>query len=183
MIKAFKISQLKNWRFKISQSIDKAIPFNDWYLGSLDEMQEVNDELFLYDVGNLSGEYWTSSEVDSSQAYSIDFESDQQNETSKSEELKIRPVRHFTAEAGEYDLRDTGQSGGLIYHIDGTTYYECALEDLTQSEWSEILEEIGTTGTAIGTGKQNTLDIINQQPTPEPEGIGTMIIESTFIIS
>jgi hypothetical protein len=76
----------------------------------------------------------------------------------------VRACRSFTANAGAYALRDVGPAGGLIFYIDGTTYYEAAPYDQSTSKaWSNITEmAIGGTGTAIGTGKQNTLDIINQ---------------------
>jgi hypothetical protein len=82
----------------------------------------------------------------------------------KNEAYRVRACRSFTGTTGQYELRDVGPAGGLIFYIDGTTYYEAAPSDQsTGIVWSNITNVlIGTTGTAIGTGKQNTLDIIGQ---------------------
>lgn len=76
-----------------------------------------------------------------------------------------------------YDLRDTGPAGGLIFYInpnaatDGWKYLEAAP---VSTEWgNKVWGGYGTTvtdadGTAIGTGKQNTIDIVDQLGDAEP---------------
>ena len=65
-----------------------------------------------------------------------------------------------------YNLRDTGPAGGLIFYInpssavDGWKYLEAAPSDQTSRFWGAGTDVAGAAGTAIGTGKQNTLDII-----------------------
>jgi hypothetical protein len=68
----------------------------------------------------------------------------------------------------EYDLRDVGPAGGWIFYInpnaatDGWKYLEAAPVDQTSRKWGTYgLTVPGADGTAIGTGKQNTLDIID----------------------
>ena len=67
-----------------------------------------------------------------------------------------------------YVLRDAGPAGGLIFYdkgssSDGWRYLEAAPVDQVSQAWSNITNVlIGSTGTAIGTGKTNTAAIIAQ---------------------
>jgi hypothetical protein len=68
----------------------------------------------------------------------------------------------------EYAIGDTGPAGGLIfyenptYSTDGWRYLEAAPYDQsTGATWGCFRKEIaGARGTAVGTGKQNTLDML-----------------------
>lgn len=73
----------------------------------------------------------------------------------------------FSFETMEYKLRDRGPANGWIFYInpdadvDGWKYLEAAEVDLTNSIWGTFDYDVsGADGTAIGTGEQNTLDII-----------------------
>jgi uncharacterized protein (TIGR02145 family) len=140
----------------------------EWFLPSLDELQAMYDQLYSYDIGDFDGElyYWSSSEYNATQAYTIDFSAnDQTAEAKSSSSTLIRACRSFTAAVGTYSLRDEGPAGGWIFHIDGTTYYECYPTDIGPFVWSSTDDEaIGVTarGTAIGTGAGNTNAIILQ---------------------
>ena len=72
-----------------------------------------------------------------------------------------------------YSLRDIGPAGGWIFYDDeadgvddiiGARYLEAAPTDQsTSAEWGCHETEIsGADGTAVGTGKQNTIDILNE---------------------
>ena len=69
-----------------------------------------------------------------------------------------------------YVLRDTGPAGGLIFYDKGSysngwRYLEAASVDQTSRVWGTRGDTgTGADGTAIGTGKQNTLDIITGDP-------------------
>jgi hypothetical protein len=75
----------------------------------------------------------------------------------------------------EYVLRVVGPAGGWIFYInpnaatDGWKYLEAAPVDQTSRAWgTSPLNVTGADGTAIGTGEQNTLDIIqNDTGTPD----------------
>jgi hypothetical protein len=149
------------------EKIKVIVIYNDWFLPSKDELSIMRTNLYLEGVGNLGGGYhWTSSEVNANQAYYMFSMSTGGFGTSgqKSDDrMRIRACRTFTAEEGAYSLRDVGPAGGLIFYIDGTTYYEHSPDYLSYGYfWSNITSSLVGTGTAIGTGKQNTLDIINQ---------------------
>jgi hypothetical protein len=61
-------------------------------------------------------------------------------------------------------MRDVGPAGGLIFAYSGGKYYEAAPTDQSAAKaWSNITAHlVGTTGIAMGTGKQNTFDIVAQ---------------------
>ena len=70
--------------------------------------------------------------------------------------------------AGEYAVGDTGPAGGLIFYVnpkwavDGWRYLEAAPADQSAGAgWGCFRTEIaGARGTAVGTGRQNTTDIL-----------------------
>lgn len=64
------------------------------------------------------------------------------------------------AYADTYDIGDIGPAGGLIFYIDGSTYYEAALTSLG-GQWSSAVGLIGGTGTEVGSGEINTNLIVN----------------------
>jgi hypothetical protein len=137
-----------------------------WNLFSKDEGAQVYTNLAAKGVGDFDGQnYWTSSESSSVNAFYVNMGTGNITAASKSfTAYRVRASRSFTAPEGTFSLRDIGPGGGLIYYINGTTYYEENGVDLNIGiKWSNIDNVlIGTTGTAIGDGPQNTLDIINQ---------------------
>ena len=73
--------------------------------------------------------------------------------------------------AGDYALGDKGPAGGFIFYInpnyqtDGWRYMEAAPDDLGEMTWGTTDFAVqGAAGTAVGTGKQNTIDIVNGDP-------------------
>ncbi len=61
----------------------------------------------------------------------------------------------------EYQIGDTGPAGGIVFHVTGCGGMEAAPENQTPAEWGCYGTEIsGADETAVGTGKQNTADII-----------------------
>ncbi len=74
----------------------------------------------------------------------------------------------------EYTIGDTGPAGGLIfyenpnYSTDGWRYLEAAPYDQSGgAKWGLFRKAIpGARGTAVGTGKQNTLDMLAASPEP-----------------
>lgn len=139
--------------------------FSTWFLPSRDELDAMYDNLAAEGVGDFeSAYYWSSSENASNSSWQILMSNGGLSFTLKSATKRIRPARTFSASESYYSLRDVGPGGGLIFYIDGTTYYEAAPADISDSYyWSNVTDvEIGTTGTAIGTGLANTAAIIAQ---------------------
>lgn len=154
-----------NW-FTVEENGDV---FDDWYLPSIDELQAMHDNLYVYSVGEfgITG-YWSSSEVVDVYAYSHNFTNNNNGMDGKGNPNGVRACRSFTS-YDIYALRDTGPAGGLIFYITNNgggsfTYYEAAPSDQATAQiWSNITNVlIGTTGTAIGTGQANTTAIIAQ---------------------
>lgn len=140
-----------------------------WNFPSKDEFNEMWDELHLEGVGGFSSGgsifYQTSSEFNATTVWGMKTSDNTwQNYILKSNTVYVRASRSFIAPSGTYSLRDVGPGGGLVYYIDSTTYYEAYATDQSAGYiWSNINNVlIGTTGTAIGTGLQNTADIIAQ---------------------
>jgi hypothetical protein len=72
---------------------------------------------------------------------------------------------------GEYALGDKGPAGGFIFYInpnyqtDGWRYLEAAPADLGEMTWGTVNFAVqGAKGTAVGTGEQNTMDIVVSDP-------------------
>jgi len=142
--------------------------YDDWCLPSRDELEAMYTELYLFGLGGFTNvEYWSSTEIlDEGDALGIclPFQNGTPSGQGKNNVYKVRACRLFTDTVGAYTLRDTGPAGGLIFHVDGTTYYEAAPTDQTASAYSDVILEIGVTaqGTAIGDGTGNTSAIIGQ---------------------
>ncbi len=148
--------------------------FTDWFLPSIDELEAMHDNLHAFGVGDfeLTDIYESSSEESATQYTGYNFNTSiVVNSVGKDEEHRVRAIRLFTLtqSTASYSLRDSGPANGWIFTIvdneDGTfTYYEAAESDfIGLIVWSNIDNvEIGTTGTAIGTGKANTAAIIAQ---------------------
>jgi hypothetical protein len=147
---------------------------NDWFLPSLDELNQMYINLHQEGVGgfNTNGYYWTSSEYSTFFAWKQTFDGGNQirTQTKAGSKSRVRSCRTFTDSIGAYSLRDTGPGTGLIFYIDGTTYYESAPYDQTGTVLDDLAywcdndlggTILGASGTAIGTGKSNTTTMIN----------------------
>ncbi len=69
----------------------------------------------------------------------------------------------------DYEIRDIGPAGGWIFYdkgnySDGWRYMEAAPEDQTPSIWGTYGLDTGVREKAVGTGKQNTIDILAIDP-------------------
>lgn len=139
--------------------------FNDYFLPSKDERNEMYTELHLYGLGGFIDDfYWSSTEFMNTDAYIQDFIDGTQGNYNKEGEYNVRACRAFTSTTN-YNLRDIGPAGGYIFWKSGNNYLESAPTDCATSAWSNIDSvEIGVSaqGTAIGTGQANTTAIINQ---------------------
>ena len=68
----------------------------------------------------------------------------------------------ITVDAAPLAIGDYHQ-GGVVFYLDGNGGgLICAIEDQGTTNWGCYGTYIGTTGTAIGTGTQNTMDILNE---------------------
>ena len=149
--------------------------YTDWFLPSKEELKAMYDNLKQYSVGSFSDEvYISSTETGASTLFSKSFQNgNESTAVSKSGSLNwaVRYARSFIASVGAYSLRDTGPAGGLIFYVDGTTYYEAAPYDTMigggytndHNYFCNLTStSAGATGTAVGTGASNTNAFINQ---------------------
>jgi len=139
--------------------------FDDWFLPSQDELNEMYVELRLHSIGGFLDQFYTcSSESGAGTNWVQNFTDGSQvpNMADKVDPYPVRGCRAFTSVSTSYNLRDIGPAGGYIFWKSGSNYLESTPTDLANTEWSNIQLAIGTTGTAIGTGQANTTAIINQ---------------------
>jgi len=158
---------------KVPQLIHDPEIFDDWFLGSKNENQELYDELFLFGVGGFDpiGIYCSSSEVlglEATNIYAHFFITGVWGTGNKNAvNHRVRPIRKFNSTT-IYVLRDTGPSGGLIFHIIDLgaglfTYYEAHIVDIEIGiAWSNIDNSEAGTDIIIGAGQTNTTAIISQ---------------------
>lgn len=143
-----------------------SIVLGSWFLPSTDALEAMYTNLHLFGLGGFAADlYWSSSEISSNNVFVKDFNTGTLFQVGKANIYRVRACRSFIADSGSFSLRDTGPTGGLIFFISGTTFYESILIDQSvNTVWSNINTLIGATaqGTVIGTGETNTIAIINQ---------------------
>lgn len=140
---------------------------DDWFLPSRYEFAEVYTNVISGGLGgfDITKNYWTSCETlaPATQAFAMFAGNGAMGVALKTEVFKVRAVRSFTSLAGTYTLGGSGQAGGWIFYINGTTYYEVAPSDCADSAWSNITAlAVGTTSYNIGEGQNNTNEIMAQ---------------------
>jgi hypothetical protein len=71
--------------------------YDDWFLPSRDELQEMYEILFLNDIGAFSSisNYWSSSQYNAEAAWGIDFSDGTLHQWYKWGAAHVRPVRSF----------------------------------------------------------------------------------------
>jgi hypothetical protein len=144
-----------------------------WYLPSNSEATSMSDNLGQQGVGSFSaGYYWTSSE-ESAEEWQPPVAAVKEVLTGlgfaegKANLYRVRPITSYSSTT-VYNLADVGAYGGWIFYITDLgggnyKYYEAAPTDLPGTyAWSNVTNGSITKRSAIGTGYQNTLDIINQ---------------------
>ena len=132
----------------------------DWFLPSSSEVMEMFRQSIIY-----GGWWWSSTEMDDDDAFAVSGSSPLDADGwNKSSTINVRACRKFISPVGSYSLGDTGPAGGKVFYITGTTVYEAAPTNQSNSkEWSNIVDvAIGTTSGAIGEGLNNTDEIIAQ---------------------
>lgn len=70
----------------------------DWFLPSIDELQLIYTNLQLEDIGNFSGSYWSSTEVNDNSVNTFNFSSGEilaSQKVSSGNPIKTRTVRYF----------------------------------------------------------------------------------------
>ena len=158
--------------------------FSDWFLPSANELSTMYTnrvQIGGFTTGDWPSrtEYWSSSEYDEGAARVQYFKRqyyghELEGSSYKFESVSVRPVRSFTVP--NYSVGQTGPGGGIIFYVDltrpvGSQYFEAACAgwqndcDGTTADptarWgcdSSLIS--GADGAAIGTGEQNTADIL-----------------------
>jgi len=158
--------------------------YADWFLPSKDELAKIyaNRSAMIASIATdsggtsfdpLSGMYWSSSEYNSSNAWRVNMDNGITSTAIKSIVNLIRPIR-VEKGAGAKTIGDY-YNGGFVFHNVGIDVYIVYWHDIDGSgdengsgnwnggPWDRNNHgHIGTTGTGIGTGKDNTDDITDE---------------------
>lgn len=143
-----------------SNTITVITLYCDWYLPSIDNLPV----MFGVSEAGMSGMYWSSSEIDATNAWSNNGPTALNSTANlKTESFKVRAIREFTSTT-VYATGDTGPAGGIIVYKNGDYYLEAAPSDQSAGKtWSNITNVAVTgTGTGMTTGQANTTAIIGQ---------------------
>ncbi len=164
--------------------ITQSESYTDWFLPSRDEMLEIYSNRSTLSgspstdpsgtsFDSLSGTYWSSSESGSSNAIAVNMSGGSSSPQDKDDVYLIRPIR-VEEGAGAQTIGDY-YKGGFVFHNDGSDVYIVYWHDISGSgdedgmggwnggPWDRNNHgHIGTTGTGIGTGKDNTDDITDE---------------------
>ena len=158
----------------------------DWYLPSSGELQEMFSRKAT--LGIATGSYWSSTEAAATDATSADFASATWSSASmtKSTSTTVRPIRAFggtlgCADGGTCVVGDIGPGGGPVFYVAASAftstgsdcgascrYLEASLtnDEAFSRNWAtganQTVLVTGADGTTIGSGYQNTVDIVNQ---------------------
>lgn len=121
--------------------------YNDWYLPSIDELEQIYLNLHTAGIGNFYNDnYWSSSQNNIGTAKSIYFNDGTISNDSKEELFRVRPVRSFYNYLKcyiELDFVPTNKSGvvcilnGVVLHSDDFTL---------DAEWVILNEGIAVAG-------------------------------------
>ena len=118
-----------------------------WRLPTTDELNLMYENLYKKDIGGFDNEYyWSSSEVNSSNAWYQYFVNGYQNGSSKYDGSRVRGVRSFKLQEG--DLYRIGQkiSTGFVFDIQRDVIFECKKEDEPElMNWYEAINKFGGT--------------------------------------
>jgi len=133
----------------------------DWYLPSKDELDLLYD-LHVAGLGGFSStaDYWSSTEVDASNAWRQYFGNGGQVSTAKSTSCRVRPVRAFTSDV-TYAFGDPAPSGGFIFYASGTNYKECAYYDISSAVWATAITDASGYDLLIDEGIDGTFSLDN----------------------
>ena len=156
------------WESSVINTGTTTNTYNDYYLPSIDELALMYSVLKTAGLGGFTNNrYWSSTEYSTGYARYISFTDGTSYFDSKSNEYKVRAMRSYKTST-VYTLTGIGQSGGRVFNIitntDGTyTYFEAAVSDIVSIVvWSNLSILLGTTGSLIFSGLDNTYKIIGQ---------------------
>jgi len=155
---------------------ENGVTYGDWFLPSYDELTKLYTNRSA--IGGFTTSngtyYWSSSEVSSTLATTIHFYNGTQTSADKNStsNYRSRAVRYFTGGTPDYIQLGASYQGGIIAYVyqsgdpgyvSGETHGIIAApsDQGTAVFWGCAGTSFtGATGTALGTGAQNTIDII-----------------------
>ena len=166
------VENFKSAKYADGSEISLIEDIDPWFLPSKDELNKIwvnlcsgldENGVTYTPVGSFGADiYWSSSELGTN-CYNQYMVNGNVGTASKVTLYRVRAITSFGGTLEDYPLRSMGPSGGIIFAFyNGFVYEAAAFDQSFNQRWSNISTSIGTTGTAIGTGKTNTIAIISQ---------------------
>ncbi len=163
------------YQIKVTEAID-GFSLCDWYVNDIPEdnivsLQEENASLqaeldSIYGcTGSWACNYDVTASLDDGSCYNNDLGCGCDTPG---------PIEGLDCEGNELTQVGDLAQGGIVFYVDetGQNGLVAAMQDLGSYEWGCIFENVnGADGTSIGTGYQNTMDIVNQGCITENGGI------------
>ena len=117
----------------------------DWRLPNKEELDLMYENLYKKDIGGFVDEdYWSSSEVNSIDAWTQDFGDGYQYIISKGFNLRVRVVRSFKLQEGDAYRIGQETETGYVFDIQRDMVFECKKEDEPKEmSWHEAMQEFG----------------------------------------
>ena len=146
------------------------IVVNDYFLPSILELAQLSTVKDNPDLSNLNTNevIWSSSEYNATNASRRNIQASIGGSNSKATAVRTRAIRSFQSTV-LYPVNTYTPYGDVVFYIDETTSphtYYCVLpQQLGANAWSNIATTLigaAAQGTAIGSGKSNTLAIMAQ---------------------
>ena len=150
--------------------------YQDFFLPSRDEMVLMHNNLHAHGIGNFSNDfYWTSTEQGTFLTSVVDFSTGTGNLSGQKNGFhRIRPARTFIS-TEDLALGTRGETNGWIFHKIANsnnntfTYFEALENDLEVGGSSTFqwgfrgvnISGAAPTSSGIGTGKENTINLID----------------------
>ena len=116
-----------------------------WRLPTTDELNLMYENLYKKDIGGFADDYyWSSSEINSSNAWYQYFYSGSQYDFSKNLYERVRAVRVFKLQEGEKYRIGQETETGFVFDIQGSTVFECKKQDEPKEmTWDEAMNKFG----------------------------------------
>jgi hypothetical protein len=143
------------------------VPATDWYLPTIGDYVLINLFLKENNIGNFTGQYWTSCSLSGAFAEAVafiyDFATIESTQKARTAEHKVRPMREFTS-FRTIPMGEIGEKGYVFNYQavgDGSyIYYEVLASDIGVVAFGASGIATGNTTTVAKAGQANTTQLV-----------------------
>jgi hypothetical protein len=120
--------------------------YSDWFLPSMDELNEMYKKRLIIGGFNNEARYWSSSEYIESNARDQWFLNGGQNWSMKTDDQHVRPIRAFTASAAAAEpvwIRDTAMKCKVVWINEDGDFQFSFIHPYADNNWVKIYDMSG----------------------------------------